>query len=148
GLESPIPNSDIQAAAEARARNVSTYDPEGHSTMMLTDTIANIREVRVAGIVHNAANYAADRRVTLDGEDQFSDYENSDPIGVIKTGIESTLVFPPITMVMGRVVWSNLSSHPKIVNAVKGNLTNEGIVTRQQVQELFGGEGINEILIG
>jgi hypothetical protein len=148
GLDAPIPYSDIEVAAEARARGVSAFDPEGHATMMLTDTLANIREVRVASIVHNPNTYAASRRVTLAGTDQFSDYDDSDPIGVIKTGIESTLIFPPNTMVMGRAVWSKLSSHPKIVNAVKGNLTNEGIVTRQQFQELFSGEGISKVLVG
>jgi hypothetical protein len=41
-----------------------------------------------------------------------------------------------------------MSSHPKIVNAVKGNLTNEGIVTRQQFVDLFSGEGITRLLVG
>ncbi|UGA45963.1 major capsid protein [Bradyrhizobium quebecense] len=148
GLESPIPNSDIEAAAEARARGVSSYDPEGHSTQMLTDTVANIREVRVAGIVHDPNSYAASRRIALSGTDQFDDYANSDPLGVIKAGTEATLVYPPNKMVMGRAVWSKLSSHPKIVNAVKGNLTNQGIVTRQQFAELFADQGINEVLVG
>jgi hypothetical protein len=148
GLESPIPYSDIDAAAEARSRKVSIFDPEGHAVMMLTDTMANIREVRVAGVVHALATYAAARRITLAGNDQFSDYTNSDPIGVIKTGLESTLVFPPNTMTMGRAVWSKLASHPKIVNAVKGNLTNAGIITRDQFRELFADNGITEVLVG
>jgi hypothetical protein len=148
GLESPIPYSDIDAAAEARERKVSTYDPEGHSAMMLADTMANIREVRVAGLIHSLNTYAASRRITLAGNDQFSDYVNSDPIGVIKTGCESTLVFPPNTMAMGRMVWSKLSSHPKIVNAVKGNVTGSGIITREQFQELFSDYGIKKVLVG
>lgn len=148
GLDAPIPNSDVDAAANARALGLSAYDPEAHATQMLTDTINNIREVRVAGIVQNAANYAGARQVTLSGTSQFSDYTNSDPIGVIKTGCESTLVYPPNTMVMGRAAWSKLSSHPKIVNAVKGNLTNAGIVTRQQVAELFADQGITQVLVG
>ncbi|WP_417691542.1 capsid protein [Roseibium sp.] len=148
GFESPIPYSDIDAASEARSRKVSKFDPEGHATMMLTDTLANVREVRVAGMIHKAANYAPARQVTLAGTDQFSDYANSDPIGVLKTGLESTLIFAPNTLVMGRGVWSKLSSHPKIVNAVKGNLTEEGIVTRQQFLDLFSSEGISKILVG
>lgn len=148
GLEAAIPYSDIDAAAEARERKVSAFDPEGHASMMLTDVMANIREVRVAGIVHNLNTYAASRRVTLAGTDQFSDYANSDPIGVIKTGTEATLVYPPNTMVMGRAVWSKLSSHPKVVNAVKGNLTNAGIITREQFRELFSDQGISKVLVG
>ena len=148
GLESPIPYSDIDAAAEARERKVSTFDPEGHATMMLTDTVNNIREVRVASLIHNLNTYAASRRITLAGNDQFSDYVNSDPIGVIKAGCEATLVFPPNTMVMGRAVWSKLSSHPKVVNAVKGNLTNAGIITKEQFKEMFADYGINKVLVG
>lgn len=141
GLDAPIPYSDIEAAANARAQNLSAYDPEAHSVAMLTDTIENIREVRVAQMVHNPNSYAADKRIALSGTDQFSDYNGSDPIGVIKTGLEATLVHAPNTMVMGRQVWSRLSSHPKIVNAVKGNLTNDGIVSREAFIELFSGEG-------
>ena len=148
GLDAPIPFSDIEAAANARAHGLSAFDPEGHAVEMLSETILNIREVRVAQMVHNAANYATGRKVTLSGSDQLSDYAGSDPIGLIKTGMESTLILPPNTMVMGRKVWSKLSSHPKIVNAVKGNLTSEGIVSRQQFLELFSGEGISRLLIG
>lgn len=148
GLDSPIPYSDIDAAREARERKVSDYDPEGHAVMMLTDTMMNIREVRVASIVHNAATYAVGRKVTLAGTSQLSDYVNSDPIGVLKTGMEATLVLRPNTVVMGRAVWSKVSSHPKIVNAVKGNLTDSGMVTIEQFTELLRGEGINRVLVG
>jgi hypothetical protein len=148
GLDSPVPYSDIQSAEAARAEKRSTFDPEAHAVAMLTDTVENIREVRVAQIVHNLATYAADKRVTLSGTSQFSDYANSDPIGIIKTGMNSTLVYRPNTMVMGIDVWIKLSSHPKIVNAVKGNVTNSGIVSREEFLNLFRGEGISELLIG
>lgn len=148
GLESSIPYSDIMAAADARARGDSLHDPVMHSVAMLTDTLENIREVRVAQAVFALTTYAADKRVTLSGTSQFSDYTNSDPITAIKTGMEATLVHTPNTMVLGRQVWSRLSSHPKIVNAVKGNVTNAGIVSREQFLELFAGEGITRLLIG
>lgn len=148
GFDAPIPYSDIEAAANARARGLSAIDPEAHAVQMITDTLENCREARVAGVVHNSATYAADKRVTLSGTSQFSDYTNSDPISVIKVGMEATLVYPPNTLVMGRAVWSRVSSHPKIVNAVKGGVTNAGIVTREQFLELFSGEGIQNLFIG
>lgn len=148
GLDTPIPYSDIEAAAAARAQGRSTYDPEAHSAQMLTDTIENIREARVAGTVFSLATYAADKRITLSGTSQFSDYTNSDPISVIKTGMLATTILTPNTMVMGREVWAKLSSHPKIVNAIKGNVSNAGIVSREQFLELFAGEGISRLLIG
>ena len=148
GLDVPVPNSDIKAAAAVRKAGLSKHDPEGYAVEMISETIENIREVRVARTVHNAANYADDRKITLSGTDQFSDYAGSDPIGTIKTGLENVFLMPASTMVMGRKVWTALSSNPKIVNAVKGNLTSEGIVTRQQFLELFSGEGIKRLLIG
>lgn len=148
GLDSPIPNSDITAARDARARGVSTYDPEGHATMMLTDTLLNIREVRVASLVQNPNTYAPTRRVLLSGTSQFSDYANSDPVGVLKAGFDAALVMRPNTMAMGRDCWSKLSSHPHIVNAIKGAVSSKGVVSQQEFIDLFSGEGLRELLIG
>lgn len=145
GLETPIPYSDIDAARAAREQGRSTYDPEGHSTMMLMDTVLNVREARVAAQVQNLNTYAANKRVTLSGNAQFSDYANSDPITVIKTGLESTLIYRPNTISMGQQVWSKLSSHPAIVNAIRGNLTNKGIVTREEFAALFE---VKDVLVG
>lgn len=148
GLDTPIPYSDLQAAADARAQGRSSFDPEAHATAMLTDTIENIREARVASTVFNLNTYASDKRITLSGTSQFSDYTNSDPISVIKTGLAATTILTPNAMVMGRDVWNRLNSHPKIVNAIKGNVSNAGIVSREQFLELFAGEGISQLLIG
>lgn len=145
GLETPIPYSDIEAAAIAREQKRSTYDPEAHSSMMLMDTVLNVRESRVASLVQSLNTYAAGRRVTLAGTSQFSDYTNSSPIDVIKAGLEGTLVYRPNTMVMGQQVWSKLSSHPHIVNSIRGNLTNKGVVTREEVATLFE---VKDILVG
>ncbi|MDZ7894991.1 MAG: hypothetical protein U5M50_08625 [Sphingobium sp.] len=148
GLDAPIPYSDIDAAAKARAAGTSNFDPEGRAVMMLTDAMLNQREVRVAGMVQNAANYSAGRKTTLAGNAQFSDYANSDPIGRISAGCDATLVFRPTIGVMGRAVWSIVNKHPKVVNAVKGNVTDSGIITLAQWTELFRDEGIQEWIIG
>ena len=148
GLDSPIPNSDIEAARVAREQKRANFDPEKHAVMQLQDTINNRREVRVANMVFNAANYAADRKVTLSGGSQLSDYVNSDPIGVIKRGMDATLIHRPTDLVLGRAVWSVISSHPKIVNAVKGNVSNQGIISVAQFVELLSGEGIQRVHIG
>jgi hypothetical protein len=148
GFDSPIPNSDIEAAENARKLGLSAFDPEGHAVMQISDTLMNIREVRAAGLVHNPATYANGRKVALSGTSQFSDYANSDPIGVTKQGMDSTLVKRPNTAILGRAAWSKISSHPKIVNAVKGNVTSGGVITVEQYLELFAGEGLRKVLIG
>lgn len=148
GLDVPVPYSDIRAAADARALGRSIVNPEQLATMMLTETIENIREVRAASLIFSATTYSASRRVTLSGTSQLSDYTNSDPFGVIMAAIQGTLVYTPNTLVMGREVWSKVSMHPKIVNAVKGTTTTGGIVNREQFLELFAGEGITRIVVG
>lgn len=145
GLDVPIPNSDITEAARLRAQGHSLYDPEAEAVEGLADLMLLDREVRIAGIVHNAATYAAGRKVTLSGTSQLSDYTNSTPIPVLKTAIEGTLGPRPNTVVMGFSVWSKLSSHPHIVNAIRGNLTNQGIVTREEFARLFE---IKNLLVG
>lgn len=148
GLDSPIPQSDIDVATAARAEGRTVFDPEARATEMLTETIENIRELRVAQTVFALGTYAASRRITLSGTSQFSDYTNSDPIGVFAAGMDATLVYRPNTVVLGREVWTKLSSHPKIVNAVKGNVTNQGRITIDQLRELLSGDGITDVLVG
>lgn len=148
GFDVPIPYSDVEAARAAREAGLNAFDPEGHAVMQITDTLLNIREIRAAGLVHNPLSYAAGRKIALSGGSRLDDYANSDPIGVLKAGMDATLVKRPNMVVMGRPVWSKLSSHPKVVNAVKGNVTSQGIVTMEQLRELLGGEGITKVHVG
>lgn len=145
GLDVPIPNSDIKSAADARREKRSSYDPEQHSVMMLTKITQLDREVRVAQKVQDANNYDASRRLVLAGGDKFSDYVNSDPLGVLDAAIQGTLIYRPNQLTMGNVVWNWIKRHPKLVNAIKGNLTNEGFITKQQLAELLD---IKRILVG
>jgi hypothetical protein len=145
GLDDMIPISDIREAERQRAAGLSNYDPRARATEGLTNLIQLAREIRVAALVHSATSYAAARTVTLAGTSQLSDYANSEPIEVLKTAIDGTLVFRANTLVMGQPVWSKLRSHPHLVNAVRGNLTDKGMITRQQLAELLE---IREVLVG
>ncbi|MFT0861746.1 capsid protein [Ancylobacter sp. G4_0304] len=145
GLDAPVVNSDVTAAAAARARGLSTYDPEARAVEGLTNLVTLGREVRVAAVVQDPANYAATRRVTLAGTDQLSDFDDSDPIETIQEAIDGTLIYRPNTCIMGQPVWSVLRRHPVLINAVKGNLTNKGLISREQFCELFE---IQRLLVG
>jgi hypothetical protein len=148
GYDAPIPYTDIMEAEKQRERGLSAIDPRFRAVQRITDSLKNQREVRVATMLTTLATYDASRRITLSGTSQLSDYVNSDPIGVLRTGMDATLVMRPNTVVMGREVWSRLSSHPKIVNAVKGNAPNSGVVSVEQFVELMSGDGIRRVLIG
>ncbi|WP_020179791.1 hypothetical protein [Methylopila sp. M107] len=145
GLEAAIPNSDINEAARMRELGQTNVDPEQQAVMGIADYNLIKREQRVAALVHNPNTYAASRRLTLSGTSQFSDYANSDPIGVMKSAIAGTLIYRPNTAAMGPSVWQYMSSHPHLVNAVKGNLTNRGMITKEQFAALFD---LKEVLVG
>jgi hypothetical protein len=145
GLDAPVVNSDVDAARAAREKGLSTYDPEARAVAGLTNRIQLAREVRVASLIQNLNTYAASRRVTLAGTSQLSDFNNSDPIATISAAIDGTLVFRPNTVVMGSGVWSVLRRHPVLVNAIRGNLTDKGLITREEFQELFE---IKKLLVG
>jgi len=137
GLDDPIPQADIDNAP-------ANYDPMGRAVEGITDLVLLGREARAAGLVFNAANYAAANKQTLSGTSQFSDFANSDPIGVIMTALDACIMRPNV-MTLGRAAFSKLIQHPKIVKAVLGNAGDSGIATRQQIAALFE---LEDVLVG
>ena len=147
GLEDGIPISDIRAAAAQRAAGLGIFDPENRAAEGLANLILLDREVRVAAKVQNPLNYAPARRLVLSGSDRFSD-PSSKIISTLKAAFAATLIYRPNTMTMGRDVWTAISSHPELVNAIKGNVTSKGIITPEEFVQLFAGEGLKRLLVG
>ena len=137
GLDDPIPQADIDNAPE-------NYDPIGRASEGIINIVELDREVRVAAAVFNAATYGANNKVALVGGDQFSDYVNSDPVGVI-TGALDTMIMRGNIIAIGRAVFSKLATHPQILKAVHGNSGDAGVATRRQLAELFE---LDDILVG
>ncbi len=144
GWEGSIPQSDIDDAAAQRAAKLSVYDPEARTATGLADIKVLAREQRVANLVFNAASYDASRKITLSGTSQLSDFTNSDPIGVINAGCDATMLRPN-TMVFSQSGWTDFRSHPRIVKAVKGGISGDGMVSREQVRDLFE---MQDVLVG
>jgi hypothetical protein len=145
GLDDVIPNRDIDIANAAGATNV---DPEERSTELLTDLLALDREVRVATLVFDPANYPSGNKTTLSGSGQWSD-TTSDPIAAILTAFDSMLI-RPTTGVLGRAVYTKLIQHPKVVAAVYPNGGNASVGGKAalaaladilELDSLFIGEG-------
>jgi hypothetical protein len=147
-LEDAIPQTDIDDAAAMVASGLGNFNPELVAAEGLANLIMTDREIRVAAKVQDPNNYSPAGRLVLAGSDQFSDYDQSKPLDVIKEGFNSTLIFRPNTMVMSRPTWSVVSSHPHIVNAVRGQTTIRGIVSPEEFIRLFSGEGLKNLLIG
>ncbi len=137
GLDDIIPNDDIAADNQG-------VDPRGLAVQSLTGLINLDREVRVANTVFALGTYGAANKVTLAGNSQWSDYVNSDPVAAISGALDALIIRPNIG-VLGRATYTKLVSHPKIVQAIFKTNQGAGIVTRQQLADLFE---LQEILVG
>lgn len=133
-LDDVVPNDDV---ADAPAG----LDPLGQATESLTNLIGLSREVRVAALVQTPGNFThAD---TLATTDQFSD-PASDPGALILDAISTPLVRPNIA-VTSLAVYNVLRRHPKIVSALNGSGSTNGMVSRLALAEFLE---LDEILVG
>lgn len=143
GLDDPIPNDDITQAAAAG----QGYSPVNHAVEGLTDLILLDREVRAAELIFNTANYDSSLQDTLSGGDQWSDYDNSDPVDQLLSALDAP-IYRPNVLTLGQAVWTKLRKHPKVVAAVfanGGNASTGGVITREQLAAVLE---IEEILVG
>lgn len=145
GVDTAIPKSDLDAAARQRNLVGALYDPRLHAVEGLTDIVNLGHEVRTARLIFNLQTYAPDRRITLAGTSQLSDYANSDPFTVFDNAMSGTLVFKPNTAVFGDEAWRVVRGHPHLVNAVRGGVTNKGRITPDEFAALFG---LRSVFIG
>jgi hypothetical protein len=131
-LDDKVPLADIENAKGAPG----VPDPEKRAALGVTELIVLRREVRAGALVFNNANYAAANKVVLAGATQWSDFVNSDPVAAVLNAFDGMVMRPTIG-VIGRATHTKLSTHPKICKAVFGNNTDAGIVSRQQLAQLF-----------
>lgn len=136
GLDSTVPQRDIEAAKAQKRNRRGSFDPEARAVEGVTNLVHLDRELRVAGVVQNPANYAGNSQV-LAGTSQWSDYDNSNPLLDVAQACDSTFIARPNIGVLARTVFTSLSMHPVIVEGVKGTGAKQGKVTRQQMAELF-----------
>jgi hypothetical protein len=140
GLSDLVPNTDTENDEDA----VDNYDPLNHATETVTEMIVLDRELRVAGLVFNAATYDADKKVQLSGSDQFS-HPDSDPFPILWDMVHRPLIKPTLG-VFGDDVWQDLAINKKLVASVYGAASTSGVVLiedlakRLQVRKLVVGQ--------
>jgi hypothetical protein len=143
-LQDAVPNVDVEnAAANLNVQGVS-IDPQAISTMFVTDLVALNREIRVASLWQNPANYATANVITLAGTAQWDQFTTSDPVGDIMNALDAMLVRANV-MVTSRKVLTTLRRHPKVVNAFYGDNANAGVAPTQFLADLLG---LDRILCG
>jgi len=117
---------------------------ETAKTNFVTEKILLNREIKVADVVFEDANW--ENSITLSGEDQWDDYDNSDPIGVLEDGIDKVeeetgqLVN---TIVMGREVWRKLKHHPQLLDRLP--TTGLKTATLETLRQLLQDQGEDQI---
>lgn len=137
GIDIPLDKPTIEEAETAG------YNPRDRATERATNIVMLGREVRVAGLISNAANYPVDLVKALSGTSMFSD-PTSDPIKEISDMLDECLVRPN-QLTLGQTAWSALRQHPKIVKATNRNSGDAGAAAKEAVAELFE---VQKVLIG
>jgi hypothetical protein len=99
------------------------------------------REEQFASNFFVAGQWGTDN--TLSGNDQWSDYTNSDPIDAVTLARRTVQLnsggFKPNTMVVGKEVRDKLINHPDILARLNGGatVTNTALVTDAKLAEIF-----------
>ncbi len=139
GLDAAIPQKDID---EAQAKGLA--NPVDTAVNYLTGLVKLGREVRVARLVQDPNNFLAGYKVALVGTDKFSDYDDSDPISVLDTALNTPIVRPNV-LAMSKPVWSVMKRHPKLIAALYGVASQRGSVRREDLADELE---VQEILVG
>jgi len=112
-LKELVPN-ELKEQAE------TPMNPEVDATENVTEKLLVEREQALATYMASSSNLT--NYTTLSGTSQWSDYENSDPIGDIETGIESVrskVLHAANTLVLGQQAWNKLKHHPDLIERIK-----------------------------
>lgn len=112
----------IPVTDEERSNVDSPLAPDRDATELVTDKIILGRERAIQVLATTAANYAAANTVTLSGTSQWSDYVNSDPIGVLRTGkaaVHAQIFREPNVAVIPYQVMTKLEDHPDFLERIK-----------------------------
>jgi hypothetical protein len=129
-----------QPVADRERENAdSGLDLDVEATENVQNRIYLNREKRIADKLTTLTTYDAALRTTLVGNDQFSDYTNSDPITKIdaaKRLVHKAIGLMPTDMFMGVEVFDKLKWHSKLIEYYK--YSQKGVLTIDMLKELFG----------
>ncbi len=122
----------------------AAIDLEKTGAEWLADQFALDREIALAAICNTTGNWTSSS--TLTTTDQWSDYENSDPIGNSVTAIQTIQTLTgqkPNLCVMGATVFDNIKRHPDLLDIFKYREKN--ILNEQQVATAFD---VDKVIVG
>lgn len=131
-------------ADEVQDQADAALNPLIDETETVTEKLLLDREQNAATLLTSTANLT--QNTTLAGTSQWSDYNNSDPVGDIRTGrvtIHTNTFKKANTLEMGKPVWDILVDHPAIIERIK--YSQLGVVTEELMARVFQ---VDQILVG
>lgn len=129
---------------EDRDNAPAGMDPYVDATENVRERLLVAREKELATMLTDTAQLT--QNATLSGTDQWSDYDNSDPLDDIETAaqtVQAAIGFRPNIAIMGQQVWDKLKYHPVLLELFK--YTKGGQVTMEQLAALMG---VERVLLG
>lgn len=129
---------EIQDQADA------ALNPLVDETETVTEKLLLDRELNAATLLTSTSNLT--QNTTLANTAQWSDYQNSDPIGDVRlarTTIHQNTFKKPNTFIMSKLVWDTLIDHPAIIERIK--YSQLGVVTADLMCRIFQ---VDKIIVG
>ncbi len=102
------------------ANAITPTSPVVDATENVTEKHLISREIEIAASLTSTA--VMTQNTTLSGVSQWSDYTNSDPIGNVRTGMQtvhSAIHLNPNTLLLGKQVYDKLIDHPAFLERLK-----------------------------
>lgn len=117
----------------------------------LVDEVETITEKLMLDREQNAANLLfatgnITNNTTLSGTSQWSDGDNSDPIGDIRTArisVHQNTFKLPNTLVLGKQVYDQLIEHPQVIDRIK--YSQLGVATPELLAKIFQ---VDKVIVG
>lgn len=136
GLQTPVPYEDL-----SQVKNKERYINTALEALM--DRVLLDREVRVAGIVQNAANYTSEHVKVCSASERIG-AQGSNIFELLMDMIESALVRPNV-LGMSSKVFYKLRTDKSVINAIWPTNNGSGVATREQIAQLFE---VDKIIVG
>jgi len=140
GLREAIPYGD---EASAMAQSIP-FSLKSQAVKNIVDKNQLAREVRVAALAMTMANYTTGYYTDLTSGTKWSDYTNSDPLGLVIDAMAG-MILPGTIAVTSRKVANILIRHPAISKAAGGTLEQGRYSSLDTIASLMG---LQKILVG
>jgi hypothetical protein len=138
-----LPNFDVDRAAQQRAGNQSSVNPETFLVEAMAAIMQLRLEVRTAEVVSNTDNYLPTQQQVLAGPSMW-DNPASKPYDQI-AAIRNSALTPFNVMRLSDTAWTALRSNPQIIQMARGANAAAGKISIEEVQEILE---IKTILVG